>query len=43
MRTLKEEQVHKTAYRDTDDALARTGEFLEQIYNRNGCIRRYDI
>jgi putative transposase len=34
MRTLKEEQVHGTAYRDMDDAGARIGEFLEQVYNR---------
>jgi transposase InsO family protein len=34
MRTLKEEEVHGTAYRDLEDARKRIGEFLEQVYNR---------
>jgi putative transposase len=34
MRTLKEEEVHGTAYRDLEDARSRIGEFLEQVYNR---------
>ena len=34
MRTLKEEEVHGTEYRDLEDARGRIGEFLEQIYNR---------
>jgi transposase InsO family protein len=34
MRTLKEEEVNGTAYRDLDDARTRIGEFLEQEYNR---------
>jgi transposase InsO family protein len=34
MRTLKEEEVHGTEYRDLEDARSRIGEFLEQVYNR---------
>jgi putative transposase len=34
MRTLKQEEVHATQYRDLDDARARIGEFLEQVYNQ---------
>ena len=34
MRTLKEEEVHGTKYRDLEDARGRIGEFLEQVYNR---------
>jgi putative transposase len=34
MRTLKEEEVNGTAYRDLSDARTRIGEFLEQEYNR---------
>ncbi len=34
MRTLKEEEVHGTEYRDPEDARGRIGEFLEQVYNR---------
>jgi putative transposase len=34
MRTLKEEEVHGTDYRDLEDARGRIGEFLEQVYNR---------
>lgn len=34
MRTLKEEEVHGTEYRDLEDARGRIGEFLEQVYNR---------
>ena len=34
MRTLKEEEVHGTDYRDLEDARSRIGEFLEQVYNR---------
>jgi putative transposase len=34
MRTLKEEQVYGTAYRNLDDARKRIGEFIEQVYNR---------
>jgi putative transposase len=34
MRTLKEEEVHGTDYRNIEDARSRIGEFLEQVYNR---------
>jgi putative transposase len=34
MRTLKEEQVHGTAYRNLDDARKRIAEFIEQVYKR---------
>ena len=34
MRTLKEEQVRGTEYRNLEHARKRIGEFLEQIYNR---------
>ena len=34
MRTLKEEEVYGTDYRDLEDARSRLGEFLEQTYNR---------
>jgi putative transposase len=34
MRTLKEEEVNGTAYRDLDDARTRIGDFLYQEYNR---------
>jgi hypothetical protein len=34
MRTLKEEEVHGTDYRDLEDTRSRIGEFLEQVYNR---------
>jgi putative transposase len=34
MRTLKEEEVYGTDYRDLEDARSRIGEFLEQTYNR---------
>jgi transposase InsO family protein len=34
MRTLKEEEVHGTDYRDLEDARSRIGEFLETVYNR---------
>jgi putative transposase len=34
MRTLKEEEVHGTEYRNLEDARGRIGEFLEQVYNR---------
>jgi putative transposase len=35
MRTLKEEEVHGTAYRNLEDARKRIGYFIEQVYNRN--------
>ena len=34
MRTLKEEEVYGTSYLNLEDARARIGEFLEQVYNR---------
>jgi hypothetical protein len=34
MRTLKEEEVHGTDYRNLEDARSRIGEFLERVYNR---------
>ncbi len=34
MRTLKQEEVYVTNYRDMEDARSRIGEFLEQVYNR---------
>ncbi len=34
MRTLKQEEVYGTDYRDLEDARIRIGEFLEQVYNR---------
>ncbi len=33
MRTLKQEEVYGTEYRDLEDARGRIGEFLEQVYN----------
>ena len=33
MRTLKQEEVYASQYRDLDDARARIGEFLDQVYN----------
>lgn len=34
MRTLKQEEVYATQYRNLEDAQARIGEFLENVYNR---------
>ena len=34
MRTLKEEEVQLNEYEDLDDALARIGHFLEEVYTR---------
>jgi transposase InsO family protein len=34
MGTLKREEVNGSAYRDVEDARARIGEFIEQVYNR---------
>ena len=34
MRTLKQEEVYVTNYRDMEDARSRTYEFPEQVYNR---------
>jgi putative transposase len=34
MRTLKEEEVDGSAYRDADDARARIGLFIDTVYNR---------
>jgi putative transposase len=34
MRTLKEEEVDGSAYRDVDDARASIGAFIETVYNR---------
>lgn len=34
MRTLKQEEVYATQYRNLEDAKARIGEFLENVYNR---------
>ena len=34
MRTLKEEEVYGTEYRDLKDARSHIGEFLEQVSNR---------
>ncbi len=33
MRTLKHEEVYASQYRDLEDARARIGDFLEQVYN----------
>ncbi len=33
MRTLKEEEVDGSAYRNIDDARNRIGEFIETVYN----------
>ena len=33
MKTLKQEEVHRTEYRNLVDARTRIGEFLESIYN----------
>jgi transposase InsO family protein len=35
MKTLKQEEVDGSAYRDADDARARIGEFIEDTYNRH--------
>jgi len=34
MKTLKQEEVNGTDYRDLADAKARIGAFIEQVYNR---------
>jgi transposase InsO family protein len=34
MKTLKQEEVDGSAYRDAADACARIGDFIEQVYNR---------
>jgi len=34
MKTLKQEEVDGSAYRDADDARHRIGSFIEQVYNR---------
>ena len=34
MRTLKQEEVYGTDYRDLEDARSRIGQFLEEVYNR---------
>jgi putative transposase len=34
MKTLKQEEVDGSAYRDAVDARARIGTFIEQVYNR---------
>jgi transposase InsO family protein len=34
MKTLKQEEVDGSAYRDTVDARARIGSFIEEVYNR---------
>ena len=34
MRTLKQEEVYGTDYRDLKDARSRIGQFLDQVYNR---------
>jgi transposase InsO family protein len=34
MRTLKQEEVHGADYKHLEDAKARIGQFLEQVYNR---------
>ena len=34
MRTLKEEEVDGSAYRDADEARAKIGEFIATVYNR---------
>jgi len=34
MRTLKEEEVRETTYRNLQDARKRIGQFIEQVYNR---------
>lgn len=33
MKTLKQEEVHRTEYRDLADARAQIGKFLEKVYN----------
>ena len=34
MKTLKQEEVDGSAYRDADDARAKIGSFIEEVYNR---------
>ena len=34
MKTLKQEEVYGSAYRDAADARDRIGDFIEQVYNR---------
>ena len=43
MRTLKEEEVQGRSYENVDDARNRIGQFLEETYNRQDCIRRCGI
>jgi len=35
MKTLKYEEVHRTEYRDFEDARRRIGKFIESVYNRD--------
>lgn len=34
MKTLKQEEVYRTEYRDLNDARRRIGRFLDQVYNQ---------
>jgi len=34
IKTLKQEEIYRNEYRDFNEACARIGEFLEQVYNR---------
>jgi transposase InsO family protein len=34
MKTLKQEEVHRSEYRDRNEALAGIGEFIERVYNQ---------
>jgi putative transposase len=34
MKTLRQEEVYRTEYRDLNDARKRIGRFLDQAYNR---------
>ena len=34
MKTLKYEEVHRTEYRDFDEARRRIGQFIEGVYNQ---------
>ena len=34
MKTLKHEEVHRSEYRDRNEALAAIGEFIERVYNQ---------
>ena len=41
MKTLKQEEVDGRNYRDADHARSAIGTFIEEVYNRQRCTRRW--